>query len=115
MDFAAAAAWAIRGKTLDRPMTGRRSAGAAKIDPKRRIAMSPKTMIAGLAVAALIAGTALVPTAAFAMGGGHGGSGNWPQPGTWNWPEYAGRTCEWVQEKYYVHNHVHLRSVQRCQ
>jgi len=42
-----------------------------------------KSVIACLAV---VAATVLMPTGASAAGRG---GGNWPQPGTWNWPPYA--------------------------
>jgi hypothetical protein len=80
----------------------------------RRKVTLPKTVIAGLAAAALVAGTALVPTnasaAAAAPGHGHR-AGNWPQEGTWNWPP----TCRWVQVKPYTHKQPYWRWVQRCQ
>ena len=44
--------------------------------------MLPKFAVAGLAATAIIAATALMPTAASA--GGRGGGANWPQYGTWN-------------------------------
>jgi len=75
----------------------------------------PKTVITGLAAAALIIGAALAPIAASAAGGGHGGGGgNWPQSGAWNWPEGAGPACDWVQVKYISHHHAYWRSVKRC-
>ena len=76
--------------------------------------MLPKTVIAGLAAAALMTGAALIPTGASAAG--HGGAGNWPQPGTWNWPEYAGAppTCNWSHVKYYDHGRAHWHWERVC-
>ena len=70
-----------------------------------------KTVITGLAAAALIAASASAPT--YAAGGGHGGAGNWPQEGTWNWPV----TCKWVavQVKPYSHKHPNWQWVKQCQ
>jgi len=70
-----------------------------------------KTVITGLAAAALIAASASAPT--YAAGGGHGGAGNWPQEGTWNWPVM----CKWVpvQVKHYNHKQPTWRWVQQCQ
>jgi hypothetical protein len=75
--------------------------------------MSLKTVIAGLAVAGLIAASAAAP--AYAMGGGGhgGGAGNWPQEGTWNYPV----TCKWVsvQVKPFSHKHPNWQWVKQCQ
>jgi len=73
--------------------------------------MLPKTVITGLAAAALVALTASTTYAA--AGGGHGGAGNWPQEGTWNWPV----TCKWVavQVKPYNHKHPNWQWVKQCQ
>ena len=57
----------------------------------------------GLAAATLIAGAALIPTAATAGGAHGGGSGNWPQQGTWNWPEGAQPGCTWTQVRHINH------------
>ncbi len=73
--------------------------------------MLPKTVITGLAAAALVSLTASVTYAAAA--GGHGGAGNWVQEGTWNWPV----TCNWVavQVKPYSHKHPNWQWVKQCQ
>jgi len=70
-----------------------------------------KSVITGLAAAALIAASASAPT--YAAGGGHGGAGNWPQEGTWNWPVM----CKWVpvQVKSYNHKQPTWQWVQQCQ
>ena len=70
-----------------------------------------KTVITGLAAAAFIAASASAPT--YAAGGGHGGAGNWPQEGTWNWPVM----CKWVpvQVKSYNHKQPTWQWVQQCQ
>jgi hypothetical protein len=58
--------------------------------------MLPKFVIVCLAATAFVATTALMPTGASAA------RGNVPQPGTWNWPPYAGggnmprATCGYV-------------------
>jgi hypothetical protein len=61
--------------------------------------MLSKFAIAGLAATAFIAATALMSTGAAA--GGRGGSGNWPQPGTWNWPAYTDTNCGYVRVNTY--------------
>jgi len=73
--------------------------------------MLPKTVITGLAAAALVALTASTTYAA--AGGGHSGAGNWPQEGTWNWPVM----CKWVavQVKHYNHKHPNWQWVKQCQ
>jgi hypothetical protein len=70
---------------------------------------------AGLAAATLIAAAALVPTAATA-GGSHGGigSGNWPQSGTWNWPEGAGPGCTWQQVRHTSHGKTYTHWARLC-
>ena len=57
--------------------------------------MLPKFAVAGLAATAVIAATALMPTAASA--GGRGGGANWPQYGTWNFPAYTEMNCGYVR------------------
>jgi hypothetical protein len=49
--------------------------------------MMSKTFAAVLLVTSMMA----LATVAHGMSGGFsgGGGGNWPQPGTWNWPPYA--------------------------
>ena len=78
--------------------------------------MLRKTAIVGLAAASVVAGSALALTAAQAGGIGGGGGGNWPQAGTWNWPEYAGGgpTCNWTHVKYYSHGRAHWRWEHAC-
>ncbi len=77
--------------------------------------MLPKTLIASMAVAALIAGTALIPSGASARGGAaHGGAGGPSFLAFYPWVG-PGSTCEWVQVKYYSHKHAYWRPVQRCQ
>jgi hypothetical protein len=93
----------------------RRSTSAPNNDPKRRIAMLPKTVLAGLAAATIIAGSALISTGASAAGGHGGAAGNWPQSGTWNWPEYAGApACNWTHVKYFDHGKAHWRWEHVC-
>lgn len=75
--------------------------------------MSARAMITVLTAAALGGGTALISTAASAAGG-HGGPGNWPQEGTYNWPVYASHTCHWAPVKYYDHGRPYLRQVWQC-
>jgi hypothetical protein len=72
--------------------------------------MLPKTVITGLAAAALVVVTASAPS--YAAGGGHG-AGNWVQEGTWNWPIM----CKWVavQVKPYSHKHPNWQWVKECQ
>jgi hypothetical protein len=77
--------------------------------------MLPRIAIAGLAAATLVAAAALIPTGAAAGGGAHGGAGNWPQSGTWNWPEYAGaQTCTWTQVKHFSHGKTFVRWERLC-
>jgi len=72
-----------------------------------------KTLTAGLTAATLIAGVAAVPTIAAAAG--RGAAGNWPQSGTWNWPEYAGPVCHDEQVKVHdAHGRPYWRWVRRC-
>jgi hypothetical protein len=61
--------------------------------------MLSKFAIAGLAVAAFIAATALISTGTAA--GGRGGGANWPQYGTWNWPAYTDTNCGYVRVNAY--------------
>jgi hypothetical protein len=78
--------------------------------------MLPKTVLAGLAAATIIAGSALIATGASAAGGHGGAAGNWPQSGTWNWPEYAGAPpCNWTHVKYVDHGKAHWRWEHVCQ
>ncbi len=56
-----------------------------------------KTVITGLAAAALIVGAAIAPTYARGAFGG----ANWPQEGTWNYPV----TCKWVAVQVKPSNH----------
>jgi hypothetical protein len=78
--------------------------------------MLPKTVLASLAAATVIAGSALISTGASAAGGHGGAAGNWPQSGTWNWPEYAGAPpCTWTHVKYYDdHGRPHWRREHVC-
>jgi hypothetical protein len=75
-----------------------------------------KNSTAALTATAIIAGTALVWTGAPAFaGGGFGGGGGgsfliyqpFRGPPQQPW-------CESVPMKYYVHGHVHWRTVERC-
>jgi hypothetical protein len=79
--------------------------------------MLPKTVIAGLAALSIAAGTVLVvgSAPAFAAGGHGGAAGNWPQPGAWNWPEYAGRDCNWTYVKASYHGRPVWHWVHVCQ
>jgi hypothetical protein len=61
--------------------------------------MLPKFAVAGLAATAVIAATALIPTAASACG--RGGGANWPQYGTWNFPAYTEMNCGYVRVNAY--------------
>jgi hypothetical protein len=67
--------------------------------------MLPKTVIACFVVTAFTT-TAFIPTDVSAAGRG---GGNWPQPGTWNWPPYAEggnmprTTCGYVWVNPYKH------------
>jgi len=76
--------------------------------------MLPRTVMAGLAAATLIAAAALNPSVATAAAGGRGGSGNWPQSGTWNWPEGAQPSCTWTQVQYNSHGKTHTRWARVC-
>ena len=77
--------------------------------------MLPRTVMAGLAAATLIAAAALNTTVATAAAGGRGmGSGNWPQSGTWNWPEGAQPSCTWTQVQYNSHGKTHTRWARVC-
>jgi len=70
--------------------------------------MLPRIAITGLAAAALIVGTALIPNGASARGAqgvGAGAVGPWP-------PDWGTR-CSWVYVKYYAHKRAYWRSV--CQ
>jgi hypothetical protein len=101
--------------------------------------MSFKTVIAGLAAIAIVAGSALTPTVASAQhghfraggrgfrggGGGFGGfrggfGGGWlgVYPG-WGYelypePYYYGPSCGYVHVKYYRHHRAYWRLVYRC-
>jgi hypothetical protein len=92
--------------------------GIPVYDPKdheeilRRKIMLPKTVITALAPAAVIAGTAFIPTGASARGAPHGGG--WSGPPIWTWP-YIGPRCEWVQVKNYRHKRAYWQWVNRCQ
>lgn len=81
--------------------------------------MLRRSVIAGLSAATFVVGTALIPTATPALAGAAigGAAGNWPQPGTWNWPEYASHPpeCNWTQVKYYDHGRPRLHWVRHCQ
>jgi hypothetical protein len=59
--------------------------------------MLPKSGFTCLAAAAFVATTAMLPTVALAahIGGGFG-AGNYPQPGTYNWPPYTETNCGYV-------------------
>jgi hypothetical protein len=76
-----------------------------------------KNTTAALTATALIAGTALVWTGAPALAGaGMGGGGSMGsfliyQPFRGPGPQPS---CESVPVKYYVHGHVHWRTVERC-
>jgi hypothetical protein len=96
MHSARASAWLREEKTLDQKQ---RRQGLSN----RRIIMLPKSVIAGLAAAAIAAGTALVVGGAPAFGRGHGAA-NWPQPGTASWPQFD---CDWA----YVKTSNHARPV----
>jgi hypothetical protein len=78
--------------------------------------MLPKSVVVGLTAVAIAVGTALLSSApAFARGAATGGAaGNWPQPGTWNWPEYAGRDCDWTYVKAFNHGRPVWHRAQVC-
>lgn len=75
--------------------------------------MVSRTVIAACAAAAFVLGATLASTGASARGGHGGGAGNWPEPGTWNYPYRP--ECVWVPVREYHHKRVYERWVERCQ
>jgi hypothetical protein len=58
--------------------------------------MLPKSGFTCLAAGAFVATTAMLPTVALAAHTGGGDAGNYPQPGTYNWPPYTETNCGYV-------------------
>jgi hypothetical protein len=70
--------------------------------------MLPKSVFACLAVAAFVATAEMLPTVALARGFS---AGNYPQPGTYNWPPYTETNCGYV---WVVNSHRNGQWVYHC-
>lgn len=92
--------------------------------------MSRKTVIAGLAAVAILAGTTLMPTGALAQRGGHGvgghgggfhaGGGSFHAGGGWGgiypgWGYELYPSCGYVHVKYYRHRRPHWHWIYVCE